>query len=211
MNPSKLDETIKEFESEVVKLKSANDMYAEIENIYKEIIYNADLYDNNNKEILDIKVQLESSLLNYKEFQDKLIGINNSMKDSNEKELAAIRAQNVELNKSILENIDKLDEAYDKKVLDMRRENREAYEELEKLLSSKLERIKSDIEVSIRDGNVSTERIIGNQFDLKFVQFNELTSRKFEQIEKKFSGLFMFLGGIFVALIISIVINFMHK
>ncbi|MDD3322181.1 MAG: hypothetical protein PHS59_12140 [Paludibacter sp.] len=208
MDAYELDETIKEFESEVGKLKSVNDMYAKIENTNKQIIYNADLYKKNNEEIFSIKKQLESTLLNYRDFQGKLMDFNNTLKENLEKEIEALRAENAQLNKNIIENIEKLDASYNKKFFDVRKENRESYQELEKLLSSKLERIKSDIEVSIRDGNVNIERVIGTQFDMKFIQFNELISKKFEQTEKKLSRLFMFSGGILVLVLIDIIINF---
>lgn len=207
MDAYKLDETLKEIETEAGKLKSANEMYEKLDITYKKIIYNADLYKKNNDEILNIEKQLGSTVSNYKEFQERLLDSNDTIKKNLEKELEELTVKNAQLSKNILENIERLDAEYDKKFFDMRKENRESYQELEKLISSKLERIKSDIEVSIRDGNVNIERVIGNQFDLKFIRFNELIEKKFEKIEKNMNRLFIFSGGILVLVIIDIIIN----
>lgn len=160
MDAYKLDETIKEFESEVGKIKSVNEMYTKIDNTYKQILYDVDLYKRNNEEILKIKEKIEGILLNYEDFQGKIINFNQSLKESTEKGVEVLKLENIQLNKNILENIDKLYSEYNNRILDVRKENRESYQELEKLISSKLERIKSDIEVSIRDGNINIEREI---------------------------------------------------
>ena len=212
MDAYKLDETIKEFESEVGKIKSVNEMYTKIDNTYKQILYDVDLYKRNNEEILKIKEKLEGILLNYEDFQGKIINFNQSLKESTEKGVEVLKLENIQLNKNIMENIDKLYSEYNNRILDVRKENRESYQELEKLISSKLERIKSDIEVSIRDGNINIEREIGTQFDLKFIQFNELITNKFEQIDRKISKMFMFSGGIIALLIIDIIFtNLINK
>jgi hypothetical protein len=211
MEPYKLDETIKEFEIEVEKIKSVNEMYEKLDITHKEIIESADIYRNISEEVLEIQNKLENILMNYEESQRKFMEFNNEIKENLEKEIAALKLENINFNKDIIENIEKLDEAYDKRFFEMRRENRESYQELEKLLASKLERTKSDIEVSIRDGNVNLERVIGNQFDLKFIQFNELVVKKFEQIEKKTSRIFIAIGSIFTLVALNIIIHFIYK
>ena len=145
MDAHKLDETIKEFESEVEKLKSVNEMYSKIEDVYKQIIYNVELYQNNNEELLSMKNELESIVKNYEKFQEKIEGLNRSIKESLEKDIASLRSENTQFNMGIIEGIEKLDGVYDKKLSEIRKENREIYNELENLLSSKLERIKSEI------------------------------------------------------------------
>lgn len=211
MEPYKLDETIKEFESEIEKIKSINEMYTKLEITHKEIIDTADLYRNNKEETLEINNKLENILINYEESQRKFIDLNNGMKENLEKEIAAIKSENKQFNDNVLEKIDKLDAAYDKRFFEVKKENRELYQELEKLLSSKLERIKSDIEVNIRDGNSNLERLIGSQFDLKFIQFNELVVKKIEQVEKKMSRILIVSGGIFALVAINIIVHFLNK
>lgn len=218
MDPYKLDEVIKEFETEVEKIKSVNEIYAMLDITHKEIIYNADLYKNNIDETLEIKNKLENALINYEGYLKKFMEFNNSIKESLGKEIASIKLENIEFNTNILEKIEKLDSSYDKKFFEIKKENRELYQELEKLLSSKLERIKSDIEVNIRDGNINLEMGIGTQFDLKFIQFNELVVKKYDQvqksneeIEKKMNKILLFAGGIVALVAINIVIHFMFK
>lgn len=218
MDPYKLDEVIKEFETEVEKIKSVNEIYAMLDITHKEIIYNADLYKNNIDETLEIKNKLENALIDYEGYLKKFMEFNNSIKESLGKEIASIKLENIEFNTNILEKIEKLDSSYDKKFFEIKKENRELYQELEKLLSSKLERIKSDIEVNIRDGNINLEMGIGTQFDLKFIQFNELVVKKYDQvqksneeIEKKMNKILLFAGGIVALVAINIVIHFMFK
>ena len=211
MDAYKLDETIKEFESEIEKLKSANEIYTKLDITHKEIIDTADLYKNNNEEVLEVKNKLENILINYEESQRKFMDFNNCIKENMEKEIALFKLENIQFNGDVLEKIESQDAVYDKRFFEIRKENRELYQELEKLLSSKLDRVKSDIEVTMRDGNVNLERQIGNQFDLKFIQFNELIVKKFEQQEKKMSKVLMFSGSIFLLVAINIIIHFIYK
>lgn len=241
MDAYKLDETIKGFESEVEKLKSVNELYKRIDETYKQIVFDIELFKKNNQEILNLNNRFEGFLGNFDEFQGKIANsnqtvkesiedalltlksenvelnrniiektetLNQTVKESIEDGLASIKSENLELNRNIMEKIDRLNEDYDKRFFELRKENRELYQELEKLLSSKLDRTKSDIEVSIREGNVNIERIIGSQFDLKFIQFHELITNRFEQVDKKIGRQYIFSGCILALVVIDIIIKF---
>jgi len=64
--------------------------------------------------------------------------------------------------------------------------------------------------VIIRDGNINVERAIGTQFDIKFIQFNELITKNFEVIENKINHIYMLSGGIIALIVIDIITNFMR-
>lgn len=228
MDAIKLENTIKEFESEVEKMKSVNALYEKIDGTYKQIEYDVDLYKKNNQEILNIKNKITKVLLNYEGFQKSIVDFNQDLKNNITKGIEALKLknsecenniakgietlklENSEYNKNTIKNIVKLDFDYNNRITDLRKENRESYQELEKLLSSKLERIKSDIEVIIRDGNINIERAIGTQFDIKFIQFNELITKNFEIIENKINRIYMLSSGIIALIVIDIITNFMR-
>ena len=210
MDAIKLENTIKEFESEVEKMKSVNALYEKIDGTYKQIEYDVDLYKKNNQEILNIKNKITKVLLNYEGFQKSIVDFNQDLKNNITKGIEALKLENTEYNKNTIKNIVKLAFDYNKRIADLRKENRESYQELEKLLSSKLERIKSDIEVIIRDGNINIERAIGTQFDIKFIQFNELITKNFEIIENKINRIYMLSSGIIALIVIDIITNFMR-
>lgn len=211
MDPYKLDETIRTLEEEVDKVKSINEMYERLDATSKQVVQYASQHVHNDEDLLKIKEQLNAIQEKYQEVEEQIVFLHTLLKESVVEGITTIRAEGRDQYRHTMTTIKRLDEDHHKRILELNSENREFYIELENVLSSKLERVKSDMEAIVRDGNITVERIVSNQFVLKFNQFNELLGIKTDQINQKFLLLFGLVGITFVLVVTDLVMNYLLK
>lgn len=177
MNAGKLDKTIEEIENQSEKLKSITKVYEELGKLQEEVAAGVESYEEIANSLNNIKSEIENSIKNQSDFWDKL------------------RNDVVDFNKG-----------YNKQIELLREENKSLYNSLENIVSSKLEKHKSDIQVEIRNEGMQIERGFKNAIDEKFISLETSLNKKFSK-----NNIFTVIGIITSLIILVLLILMMIK
>lgn len=167
IDSEKLNHTIIKFEDEVKELKNVNEMYSKIKDLSDEIKTESGLYRNLFKKLNQMADEVEINLERGNESLAKVHELHNLMRSDFSEDIEHIT---INLNNEID---------------GIKKENKKHFLEFEQLLSSKLDRIKSDMELEVRNGNLQITQVLDNKLERKFLSLEkELKERLQEQNSK---------------------------
>lgn len=212
INAEKLNNSIEEIERQIEHIKSITELSARLEKIACELGESKDIQIRSGEDILKATEILKTSTLQYsnqlQEMKEKVMNIDKGIYNRID-----------EINSTNSRFIDNLSREYRQfhsdvinNILLLSSENKKLYLETEQVLSSKLDRHKSDIEVEITNVNKQSQKSVERVLEHQKEALEKLIGDKFSENEKRSKSTLIIVGifaGIsFINLMLSIIMFF---
>lgn len=186
MDAIKLDETITEMEQQVKRIKSITEMYQDIKSLADQLSIIKNQTEKHTQEIDSLKKGIENSSVHLSNLITETMNAHDGMTKDHQ--------------------------LFEKNYLDylqtLNTENKRLYLDLESLLSSKIDRIKSDLSVEVREGAFQTQRVLENYLAGKLSLIENDIKDLNADHEKHSKRLTIIMVILFVAVVVDIISKF---
>lgn len=210
IDANKLNETINELEKQTVNIKSIAETHRVLEGILAEFKNNKELHKQSVGELAAMESKLKDTLSTFDNYLKSLQTLIKNIDDGLTDRVKEIKTDNEVFNKKLMDNYIKLENDFFTQIQALSTENKKMYLELENILSSKLERNKSDIEVEIRNQSNETQKSVEKVIENKFITMERELKSTIEALDKKLKTQQLILIGALVVGVVNLIMGFVR-
>lgn len=194
----KLNDTILNLESEVENIKGISRIVGELDRLNNEVGVN---HKSAEDAVIKLSRAREDLLSAISVYGDSLSNIKEIIVENDktfDSKIQEIKEENYSFNRELLKSYKNMENELLTQIQEIRNESKKLYLELEDILQSKLERIKSDLEVEMRR---NSSKVIKSNEDTMKIYYEE-TNKK---LEKQNVFLFILMGLSIIAIVLKFV------
>lgn len=181
----KLDSAIESLEYEIDNIKNLSKIVTDIAILNEDVSANNKSSNDVIEELMIIKKELSDTIGTYERFiedvKQGLERINNTL----DSRVFEIQKDNIEFNKSLENSYKEIENDLLTKLQNIRSENKKMYLEFDDLLSSKLDKNKSDIQIEIRNNSKEIIEIIEVKINSRVVELENNIIKYYDEVSKK--------------------------
>lgn len=205
---SKLNDTILDLENEVENIKSISKIVGELDRLNNEVNINRKSSEDALSKLSEARDDLLKAIGVY---EDSLINIKETIIENDKSidgRIHEMKDENYSFNRELIKSYKDMENQLLTQVQEIRNESKKLYLEFEDILSSKLDRNKSDIQVEVRNKVGEVMKFVDSIMISKFKSLDDKMDNDSILINKKIEKQNILIFVLMALVIINIIIKF---
>lgn len=204
----KLNSTIESLEDEVENIRKISRIVSDLEKLNNDVLTNNESSKDAISKIELIKEDLSTTISTYESFIEDAKRALEEINGTIDSRVSEIQKENLDFNKQLADSYKEMENDLLTQLQNIRNENKKLYLEFDEILSSKLDRNKSDIQVEIRNNSNEVITDIEIKMDSKILELENKIKEYSDELNKKAESQRKFLIILTVLSIINIILKF---
>ena len=204
----KLNSTIESLEDEVENIRKISRIVSDLEKLNNDVLTNNESSKDAISKIELIKEDLSTTISTYESFIEDAKRALEEINGTIDSRVSEIQKENLDFNKQLADSYKEMENDLLTQLQNIRNENKKLYLEFDEILSSKLDRNKSDIQVEIRNNSNEVITDIEIKMDSKILELENKIREYSDELNKKAESQRKFLIILTVLSIINIILKF---
>lgn len=204
----KLNSTIESLEDEVENIRKISRIVSDLEKLNNDVLTNNESSKDAISKIELIKEDLSTTISTYESFIEDAKRALEEINGTIDSRVSEIQKENLDFNKQLADSYKEMENDLLTQLQNIKNENKKLYLEFDEILSSKLDRNKSDIQVEIRNNSNEVITDIEIKMDSKILELENKIKEYSDELNKKAESQRKFLIILTVLSIINIILKF---
>ncbi len=204
----KLNSTIESLEDEVENIRKISRIVSDLEKLNNDVLTNNESSKDAISKIELIKEDLSTTISTYESFIEDAKRALEEINGTIDSRVSEIQKENLDFNKQLADSYKEMENDLLTQLQNIKNENKKLYLEFDEILSSKLDRNKSDIQVEIRNNSNEVITDIEIKMNSKILELENKIKEYSDELNKKAESQRKFLIILTVLSIINIILKF---